>query len=255
MPAAAGLHYFFRDRSEAEPALPVILLHGAGGMHLYWPPEMRRLAGRQTYALDLPGHGQSTGEGFRTIGEMTRAVLAWMDALSLGRAVVVGHSMGGAVALELALSAPQRVAGLGLVGSGARLRVAPQILQLASDPATAVDAVGLVIAWSFGPAAPPRLVELAAARMAATPPAALLGDFQACNGFDIGGRLAEIGVPTLALCGELDRMTPLRYSQFLAEQIPGATLQVIPEAGHMVMLEQPQAVTAALETFLASKNL
>jgi len=79
----------------------------------------------------------------------------------------------------------------------------------------------------------------------------LHGDFLACNAFNIAETVSEIRVPTLVICGQDDKLTPLRYSQFLADQIPAARLEAIPDAGHMVMLEQPQAVAGALIDFLA----
>ena len=173
-----------------------------------------------------------------------------MDAVDLHSALVIGHSMGSAIALVLALDHPMRVLGLGLVGAGARLRVAPDIIEQSSNQTTFINAVTTVISRSFSPQAPARLTELAARRMAETRPSVLYGDFLACNEFDVRDRLDEIRQPTLVLCGEEDQMTPVRHAQFLASGIPNASLKVIPAAGHMVMLEQPQAVAAALSDFI-----
>jgi pimeloyl-ACP methyl ester carboxylesterase len=94
------------------------------------------------------------------------------------------------------------------------------------------------------------MTELAHARMAETPPAVLHGDFLACDQFDVLPRLGEILSPTLVICGEEDQLTPLKYSRFLAEAIPDARLEKVPKAGHMVMLEQPAAVTTAVKSFM-----
>jgi pimeloyl-ACP methyl ester carboxylesterase len=158
--------------------------------------------------------------------------------------------MGSAIALTLALDQPEHVLGLGLLGGGARLRVAPLLLESATSPTTFHNAVAQIVSWSFSPHAPEGLTRLAAERMADTRPSVLHGDFLACDGFDVISRLQEVRCPTLVLCGADDRMTKPRYSQFLAENIPAARLEIIPEAGHMVMLEQPQAVASALLDFL-----
>ena len=88
--------------------------------------------------------------------------------------------------------------------------------------------------------------------MAETRPSVLYGDFLACDAFDEIGRVASIRQPSLILCGADDQMTPVRYAQFLADGLPRATLKTIPDAGHMVMLEQPMAVAKALADFLVS---
>src|SRR5512140_3865565 len=122
MPSAAGLYYFAHG-AELVTLPPVILIHGAGGHHLYWPAQVRRLHGERVFALDLPGHGKSAGVGHHSVQDYSAEVLAFMDAMKFSRAVLVGHSMGGAVALQAALDAPERMLGLGLLGSAARLRV------------------------------------------------------------------------------------------------------------------------------------
>lgn len=249
MPYAAALYYVANPEGRGDKP-PLVLIHGAGGTHLHWPATLRRLNGFRVFALDLPGHGKSEGPGRQTIPAYGDAVLAWMDAVGLRRAVIGGHSMGGAIAQILALGHPERVIGLLLVGTGARLRVAPAILENAASEATFSQAVDTVVQWAFSPTASPRLVEVAAQRWAEVRPAVLHGDFLACDRFDIMERLPEINVPALVICGEDDRLTPVRYAQFLAERLPQAELVVIPQAGHMVMLEQPAAVTQAVERFL-----
>ena len=158
--------------------------------------------------------------------------------------------MGGAIVQHLALHAKDQVLGLGLVGTGARLRVHPDILQNTVTEHTYRTAVDTIVQWAFSPQTPPKLVELASQRMAETRPSVLYGDFVASDAFDILDQVPEISQPTLVMCGADDQLTPVRYSQFLVDQIPNAQLEVIPEAGHMVMLEKPQEVSEALVTFL-----
>jgi len=249
MPFAAGIHYFIHEGGDVFRP-PVILIHGAGGNHLYWPPELRRLTNHRIYALDLPGHGKSSSVGLQSIQDYTRSVIEFMDSVSLSRAVIVGHSLGGAIALTLGLDHAERVAALGLIATGARLRVAPPVLSNTANPATFSLAVQIINEWAFGPQADPHLKALAAKRMAETRPAVLHGDLLACDVFDIMDRLSEIRVPTLVLCGTEDKLTPLTYSKTLASKIPGAALQTVDGAGHMVMLEEPRRVAGALTVFL-----
>lgn len=250
MPVALDLYYHSYLGGDLD-APPVVLLHGAGGNHLYWPPEVRRLAGHRVFALDLPGHGKSEGRGQQSVSAYAWQVLDWLQGLGMSEAIFIGHSLGSAIALTLAVMFPEHVTGLGLLGSGARLKVHPDILTDSANPTTFHKAVDRIIAAAFSQSADPRLVELAAKRMAETRPSVLHGDFAACNDFDLLERVDEISQPTLVLCGSDDQLTPLRNSQFLAGAIPSASLEVIPDAGHMVMLEKPKEVVIALEKFLA----
>jgi pimeloyl-ACP methyl ester carboxylesterase len=251
MPVAANLYYHVYEGSEEGQRPPVVLIHGAGGTNLYWPSEIRRLLGYRVFAPDLPGHGKSTGRGMQSIKAYSRVILDWLGVVGVHRAVFVGHSMGSAIALSLALDNAERVLGLGLIGAGARLRVAPELLENAASPATFYSAVDTLVDWSFCSQTPEQLTELAAQRMAETRPSVLHGDFLACDAFDEMGRIGEIKQPTAVICGADDRMTPARYAQFLADNIPNAILKMIPNAGHMVMLEKPQATASALSEFLS----
>lgn len=230
------------------PAL--VCVHGAGGSHLNWPAEIRRLPGAAVYALDLPGHGRSIGTGQQAIGEYVAVLFSFLDALDLPDAVIVGHSMGSAVALEMALSHPDRVRGLVLVGSGARLRVAPAILHGIREDFE--GAVKLISDWAYSPDAPADLKHLGQQLMTDTSPEVMYGDFLACDAFDIMGRLGEIHAPTLVITGTADRLTPIKYANFLAQNIPGAALLLVENASHMVMLERSQEVGAVIARFVAS---
>lgn len=246
-----GMHVESHGGESGTDSPPLLLIHGAGGSRLHWPPEIRRLPDVRVLAIDLPGHGESPGPGEHSIEAYAGRLLDWLENEGIERVVPAGHSMGGAVALTMALQAPGRLAGLVLVSSGARLRVAPAILEASAQPSTFPKAVETIIEWSFSQTAPQRLVELARERMLEVDPAVVHNDFAACNAFDVMARLGSIGTPTLILCGAQDRLTPLKYSEFLAREIPDSTLQTIPEAGHMVMLEKPHALAGALRNFLA----
>ena len=227
---------------------PVLFIHGAGGTHQHWLYQVRDLQGAATHAVDLPGHGRSEGSGRDSIAAYGDWLVAFLDAAELDQAVLVGHSMGGAIAQDVALRYPARVAGLGLVATGARLRVAAAILDGILQDKKA--AVGLICDWAFGPEAPADMVRLGRRQMGETPAGVLHGDFAACNAFDVRDRLGEITAPAFVLCGTKDRLTPCKYAGYLRDQIAGATLHLVEGAGHMVMVERPQAVVQALAAFL-----
>ncbi len=237
---------FYVRRLRGQPNL--VFVHGAGGSHQIWLHQVDALGQVNVYALDLPGHGRSGSEGRKTIGEYGDLVVAFLDALEIETAVIGGHSMGGAIALDLALRYPARVAGLVLVCTGARLRVTPLILDgIREDFQGTVSLIGQ---FAYGPNAPPEAVRLGQEQMAHTPPDVLYHDFAACDAFDVRDRLAEIRCPTLVISATADRLTPLKYGVYLQEHIAGARLAVIEDAGHTVMLERPRQVTQAIQSFL-----
>jgi pimeloyl-ACP methyl ester carboxylesterase len=231
---------------------PLVLLHGAGGSRLHWPPGIRRLAGGDVFALDLPGHGDSAGRPVSTLSGYAEHVLDWIRATALEPVILVGHSMGAAIALIIALRRPQDVAGLVLVGASARLRVAPALLADSATRTGFPKAVDQVVEWSFSASTPRSLIDLARDRMIEAGHTAFHNDFQACENFDVRTRLAEIQVPALVIQGEDDQMTPLSLAEELAAGLPNGGLASLPAVGHMVMLEKPNQVAELLRGFLTA---
>jgi 3-oxoadipate enol-lactonase len=231
-------------------ARTVCLIHGSGGSGGVWVRQLEGLADlARVIALDLPGHGQSGGDGLGSIGDAAEVVHGLLSALGVRRAVVGGHSMGGAVAQAYALAHPD-LAGLVLVATGVRLRVLPKIFELLeSDHAAGVR---FITRLAFAKSAPPELVETIERQTLATPAPVLIGDFRACNVFDAMERIGSVTAPTLVMSGAEDQMTPAKYAQVLRDRIPGARLVVIDGAGHYVQLERPDETTAAMRSFLAS---
>lgn len=236
------------NHKPVESQRTLILIHGAGGSHLSWPPQLRAIDGWNVLAPDLPGHGRSEGPGCDSIDGYAAAMTGLFDTLGIEKVVLCGYSMGGAVALWMALNHPDKVDRLILMSTGANLPVAPAILNgLATDRE---NTLSLITHWSFGPNAVQHLRQLTLDMMRKTGPEAIQCDFNACNEFDVRDRLGEIQAPTLVICGTADKMTPLKYSQFLADQIPQASLITIEDGGHMMALEQPDAVSKVVLNFL-----
>ena len=245
------IYYAEHDAASAaaQRGTPIVFVHGAAGSHLVWGAQVRALGEiAHAVALDLPGHGRSPLPGRDSIAAYRDVLLGVLDALGIDRAVIVGHSMGGGIAQTLALSHPDRVAGLGLIGTGARLRVLPTILDgvLRDFDHTA----RLVVENSYAAGLDAAMRERALAEFRACPASVTHGDFAACNAFDLLSRVAEIRAPTVVICGRADRMTPVKYSEFLASKIPNARLALVEDSGHSVMIEQPTEVNRALVEFM-----
>lgn len=208
------------------------------------------MSGVSVYALDLPGHGKSGGVGKQAVADYARDVIQFLDDVSIWKAVIIGHSMGGAIALSTALQAPRRLSGLGLLSSGARLPVASSLLDHSSTPAMYPQALQALFNGLFSPQAGAGIKLQTWQLLAGTRPTVLHGDLVACSNFDATDSLDQVRAPTLVLSGTEDRLTPLRLSAELANAIPDAALQTIDGAGHTVMMEQPRRVNSLLQVFI-----
>ena len=237
--------------------MTLVFIHGSGDNSHIWRLQMEQFGKGQALALDLPGHGEraDTFPAEVMIQDYAQAVYQIIkDELKVERPIIVGHSLGGAIALMMALEHGDELCGLILMGTGARLRVHPTLLTEALE---------------FPDRAQRHLVEVAVLpehistvteailEDQGTPKAGILyRDLKACDLFDITSRLHEITVPTLILCGHEDKLAPPKYSQFLAEKLigvkQGTTLRIIPAAGHYVMREQAENVNGAIAGWLAS---
>jgi len=239
-----GTLYAMHKRAAESPYPPLILIHGAGGTHLDWPPDLRRLPDANVWAIDLPGHGRSIAPVRDDIRAFAEDICRFMDVLALPRAIIVGHSMGGAVAQQIGIDWPDRAAGLVLIGTGSKLPVDPTLPQrIVDEPERTVH---WIIDWAWGTHASPSLKDLARQELLVTAPVTLQADYRACRAFDARGQIDRIIAPTLVIAAGDDRMVPPKFSETLHERIPNAALVVIPDAGHMVPLERPAEVTDAL---------
>lgn len=232
--------YYFEQATQDAISPPLVLIHGAGGQHLNWPPQLRRLDRVPVYAPDLSGHGQSGGDGRQSIDAYVADVLAFLDGLGLKKVIVGGHSMGGAIAMQLALDHPERVEGLILAATGARLRVGPDLLNRVLTDYDAV--IDFIIEHTYGPEADDELKYLARLELRRARPEVVHGDYVACDSFDVMDKISGIKVPTLILAGDKDQMTPPKYAAYLAEHIGKADRVVLDPAGHMILSEFPEQV-------------
>lgn len=240
------------------PDHTLVFIHGAGSNRDFWHEQ--EAAFPNAHFPNLPGHtasrDTSRGEGRHSIEEYADWVERYVNIAGLQGVVLNGHSMGGAITQTLALRQPAWLSAIVLTGSGARLRVLPEMLDLLRTDYPA--AVELIVERSFAPLREPmpypqRLRRNGVRRqLLRTPQAVTLGDYEACDRFDVMPRVTagEITLPTLCLVGALDTMTPPRYTEFLNANIPGSRLAIIEDAGHMLPMEQPDEYNSILSGFI-----
>jgi pimeloyl-ACP methyl ester carboxylesterase len=223
---------------------PLVLLHGASGNAATWADTVPAwtAAGLQPVALDLPGRGDAPGPALDSVAALADWLRAECGRRGLSRPVVVGHSLGGAVAQQLALSAGDALGGVVLVSTSARLRVSPLILEAVAG---ATAEAPLRLDFAFGDDTPPAVVDRYHAAAAATPPAAAVADWHACDGFDLRAQLAPPGCPVLVVHGEADRLTPPKHQAGLAAAL-AADRVTLGGVGHMLPWEAPGALARAV---------
>lgn len=227
-------------------SLPIVLVHGAGGSSRRWSEQLSIFDSQyNSWAMDLPGHGKSEGSLLSNIEDMAKFINDFIGALSLKKFILVGHSMGGAIAQEYALQYPEKLSGLILIGTGARLKVSREILDTLASGQMPFKNVNHL----YGSCTPDNQREEAMREMKEHSPAVYWTDFEACNNFDRGLSVETIKVPSLIIVGDEDVMTPAKYSQFLNNNLLNSRLRTIKGAGHMCMQEKPTEVTEEIENF------
>ena len=242
---------------EFDPTLPtVVLLHGAGFDQTTWALHSRWFShhGYSVLAPDLPGHGRSSGNPLPSISDMADWTAALIEAAGATKARLVGHSMGSLIALETAARHPAKVSGLSLIGTAATMTVGPDLLKAAE--ANGQAAIDMVSIWGLGfqaelggSLAPGLWMHSGAQRvLEKCRPGVLFNDLSACNAYQ--GALAaaaKVTVPTTLILGERDMMTPAKAGKALAAAILNARTIVLSGAGHMMMVERPDELLAALQ--------
>jgi pimeloyl-ACP methyl ester carboxylesterase len=243
-----------REFDASQPT--VVFLHGAGFDHTTWALHSRWFAhhGHGVLAPDLPGHGRSSGAPLPTIAAMADWTAALIAAAGASKAHLIGHSMGSLIALEAAARHPARVSALSLIGTAATMTVGPDLLKAAE--ANDHDAIDMVSIWGLGyqaelggSLAPGLWMHSGAQRvLEQCRPGVLFNDLSACNAYQNAlAAAATVAVPTTLILGERDMMTPARAGKTLAAALPNARTVVMPGAGHMMMVERPDELLAALQ--------
>ncbi len=244
---------------------PVLLIHGLGASSVFWKATLPALAARhRVIAPDLPGFGESSRPAVAySPGIYPPYLVGLLDRLGIPRAAVVGHSMGGLIALRLCRDHPDRVERLALLSSTGMPWPDPPILERVGRlPGIGELILGLRSAWAtrwvlrrYAVRQPSALTADVLAAMGQASPQAFLQLARTIRGEDVRPWLGTLRLPVLIVWGDRDRVVPLDHGRAMAALIPAAKFVAIPEAGHFVQLEQPEAVNAVLTEFLASWSL
>lgn len=226
--------------------LTLLFIHGAGGGYATWRLQLLKFKNAQ--AIILPGHPE--GQGLDTIEDYADFVTEYVQAKQIHDLTLVGHSMGGAIAIEYALQEPN-LKGLVLVGTGARLRVRQDLLSTIHENYS--HACAMLAKLSVAPECDPIIIDRIRNELLKVSAEVTYGDFLACDKFDRMREVNRIQCPTLVICGTQDQLTPFKYSEYLHEKIRNSRLVKILQAGHSTFLEKHRIFNQLLwdfETFL-----
>ena len=246
-----------RAHVASQPA--IVFVHGAANDHSVWALQSRYFAhhGRNVIAVDLPGHGRSSGEPPATVEAIGEWLLRVLDALGVERAVVVGHSMGALATLACAARNPDRIERIALLGPAAPMPVSDALL--AAAEANEHLAFELINGWSFssrkqlgGNQMPGMWMTGSAMRLLERTRAGVLHtDLLACRAYTRGADdAADLRVPALVILGDRDIMVPPKAAHVLVAALPERQVVTLAGAGHAMMAEQPDAVLDALRSFV-----
>jgi 3-oxoadipate enol-lactonase len=220
-----------------------VFIHGAGRTPASWGPQLARFEG--ALAVALPGHPD--GAPLHGTPAMADWVIAEMEGVP-GPLVMVGHSLGGAVALQVTLTRPDLVAGLVLVSTGARLPVPDDAIARIDLDFEAECARMVEQSWLHHE---PELIRRGTNSVIAMGAESLRADYVAAREHDLRGRLGGLNAPALVVSGEEDPLVPTWLSEELADELPDSSLAVIAGTAHVPQLERPDTVDLLIAAFLA----
>jgi pimeloyl-ACP methyl ester carboxylesterase len=227
--------------------MQLIFIHGSGGCSETWHYQTKHFPDADV--IDLPGHPED--KQCTSVHGYTEWLRKYVQDRDYSDVVLVGHSLGSAIALLYALKYPEDLKGLILIGGGARLRVHPMYLEMLEQAISDPGILAGFLEKTWGLIAP-GLMQVIRSRALENGPAVFLNDMLCCDKFDIMDRISDIRLPTLALCGSEDIMTPPKYAKYIADKIEGAREVIIDGGNHVVFAEKPDEVNQAIEDFLNS---
>lgn len=241
--------YLMGDEGLREGRPTLVMIHGAGGRAQIWQNQIVSLDKTiNVLALDLPGHGNTEGDGRSLISEYAQWLVDTMKTIFDHPIFLMGHSMGGAVVQEVAITSPHILKGIVLVGTGARLKVAPMFLDGLLN--NFEEILETLISYAYSSRTDKSIIEEGLRMMKASGSRVVYNDFLACDHFDTRQELAQIHLPCLVLCGSEDKLAPAKLSEALREGIEGSALKMVPNAGHTVMVERYKEMNQAVQEFI-----
>ena len=244
------LHYIEGEKFDnSRPT--ILMIHGAGQSASTWMFQLDLFRNHPSFnliVLDLPGRGGSGGAGFHTVREYKELVLEFTEHLNLKNIILIAHSMGGGVAMLIALEHPEIIKACVLAATGAKLSVAEQTLEVVKNSYEAF--CELSPERMFAEDSADELKQEFKESMLDTGPEVCYWDLIACNEFNIMDAVEKIVVPTIIISADKDILTPSKYGEYLHQKIYGSQLYIVKGSGHFIMQEKAKEFNRVILEFL-----
>lgn len=254
MPYCNDLFYRqYKNDSEAENPVPLVLLHGSGGSHMAWPVEIRRMRGRNVIALDLPGHGQSGGSACQSLEALVSALHGFFQECAIRKMALAGYSLGAALAAAYARAYPTQVKGMALLAGGSRFSFPAALLDALRNFNPQTQFIELFNRLVFDPAYPQAERRKILEPLAKTDPGVLRMDLQICLNYSLPAGWDKVNCPVILINGASDAVVSTCEARELAYSLPYASLTVLPGCGHMLIYEKTALISAMLRDFFNSQ--
>ena len=226
--------------------MKLIFVHGSGEWGEIWHKQLGYF--KNAEGITLPGHPE--GKLCADVEGYVDWLHQYIESRGYNDVILAGHSHGGAIVMTHALKYPNDLKAIALVDTGARLRVNSRyITELEEAVNGNFDGWMGTLRWYFRNQSPEEQAALIQKHLDIGPQAQLY-DLRNCDKFDVMDRVHEISIPTLVICGSEDTLCPIKYTNYLAQKIPGAKKVIIQEASHFVFLDKPKEFNKALGEFI-----
>jgi pimeloyl-ACP methyl ester carboxylesterase len=244
--------YYYTDMTGGMNRDPIVLIHGIGGNHLVWPAAMRRADGRRVLAVDLPGHGRSEGCAFRSVESYSSSLNAVLKSAGVFRAIFVGYSLGGQIAMEYSLEHPDQCAGLGLIAASAEPAVPSILTDLLNDPLAGAEVNRMIRTLVFWPELlPSQMFDLEKLLFTARK-GTLVCDWQAFKTYSqphLQEGLPQVPLWVCAASG--DRLVSQFKARHLMARRKHARWDLLNDCAHALLVERPRELSNAFLSWLA----
>ena len=237
----------------------IVFVHGAGMDHTVWVLFNRFFArlGFNTVALDLPGHGKSSGEALASIELLAKWLGVFLDRTEIRQTALIGHSMGSLIAIEAASRQADKINNVILLGTACPMLVGEPLLSAARENKHAAIDMIMLYGHAYGsqlggnPVAGVNIVNSSMRLLERSLDGSLYSDLNACNEYTTGLQAAaKIQAPVTLILGKEDKMTPPGAAQELISVLDSPVLEILDNCGHMMLSERPEQVHQAMVTAL-----
>jgi pimeloyl-ACP methyl ester carboxylesterase len=255
MPYCSGFFYRSYNGKPEGYVFPVILLHGAGSSLMGWPLSLRHLPSQRIFALDLPGHGHSTLPSPHSMRSLVRCLHLFFEEMGFYHVVLVGNSLGAALALSFANAYPEQVVGVCALCCGDRFNIPEELLASLHEPADARKAIEIFSKAAFYSIFPQKERRKILAPMLKMSPDVLLSYFSLAGDFYFDSLPSVSKIPSMFIGGSSDQITPPSSLHRLGHSFNKSSVSVIIKGtGHMLVYEKTEEIRILISNFLVRVN-